>query len=126
MQVNGTLTDNPKGAFESLAVGETATDSVTYAISDGNGGTDSASVDIQIDGVNDAPVISAPVTSTSTEDDGSVNVDLLTNTTDVDTSDTLSVINLLKTNAGNDGGITMTTASSWDIDTSFYGYLAAG
>ncbi|QDT22259.1 hypothetical protein HG66A1_40660 [Gimesia chilikensis] len=126
MQSNGTFTYNPNGAFESLAVGETATDSFTYTISDGNGGTDSASVDIQIDGVNDAPVISAAVTSTSTEDDGSVNVDLLTNTTDVDTSDTLSVINLLKTNAGNDGGITMTTASSWDIDTSFYGYLAAG
>ncbi|MFI4849994.1 MAG: Ig-like domain-containing protein [Gimesia chilikensis] len=126
MQSNGTFTYNPNGAFESLAVGETATDSFTYTISDGNGGTDSASVDIQIDGVNDAPVISAPVTSTSTEDDGSVNVDLLTNTTDVDASDTLSVINLLKTNAGNDGGITMTTASSWDIDTSFYGYLAAG
>ncbi|WP_187782162.1 Ig-like domain-containing protein [Gimesia chilikensis] len=126
MQSNGTFTYNPNGAFEYLAVGETATDSFTYTISDGNGGTDSASVDIQIDGVNDAPVISAPVTSTSTEDDGSVNVDLLTNTTDVDATDTLSVINLLKTNAGNDGGITMTTASSWDIDTSFYGYLAAG
>ena len=126
MQSNGTFSYNPNGAFEYLADGETATDSFTYTISDGNGGTDSASVDVQINGVNDAPVVSAAVASTSTEDDGSVNVDLLTNTTDVDTSDILSVINLSKTNAGNDGGITMTTASSWDIDTGFYGYLAAG
>ena len=39
---DGTFTYDPNGQFESLAVGETATDSFTYTISDGNGGTDAA------------------------------------------------------------------------------------
>ncbi|WP_198000024.1 beta strand repeat-containing protein [Gimesia alba] len=125
MQSDGTFSYNPNGAFEHLAVGDTATDTFTYTISDGNGGMDSANVQVLINGVNDDPQVSAAVTSTSTEDDGIVNVDLLTNASDVDQNDTLSVTNLMQTNGGNAGGITMTTASSWSIDTSFYSFLPA-
>ena len=39
---DGSFTYDPNGQFESLAVGETATDSFTYTVSDGNGGTDTA------------------------------------------------------------------------------------
>ena len=53
---NGSFTYNPNGRFESLAVGQTATDTFTYTVSDGQGGTGTARVTLTIAGVNDAPV----------------------------------------------------------------------
>ena len=49
------VTYSPDGQFEFLAVGETTTDTFDYTISDGNGGTDSATVTVTITGENDAP-----------------------------------------------------------------------
>lgn len=51
---NGTFTYDPNGQFESLEDGEVATDSFTYAISDGNGGSDTATVSVTITGTDDA------------------------------------------------------------------------
>jgi large repetitive protein len=64
----GSLTLNPDGsysfdpgaAYNGLAVGQTATETVTYTITDGNGGTDTATLVLTITGVNDAPVIINP------------------------------------------------------------------
>jgi VCBS repeat-containing protein len=61
---HGTLTFNPNGTFsfapgayfESLAQGETATESFSYRLTDTDGDSDTASVAITILGVNDAPV----------------------------------------------------------------------
>ena len=53
---DGTFTYNPNGQFESLAVGETAQDTFTYTVSDGNGGIDTATVTVTVEGENDAPV----------------------------------------------------------------------
>ena len=39
--------------FNDLAAGETATDSFTYTVDDGNGGTDTATVTVTINGAND-------------------------------------------------------------------------
>ncbi|KKK65947.1 hypothetical protein LCGC14_2969020, partial [marine sediment metagenome] len=44
---------DPNGQFEDLAPGETATDTVTYTISDGNGGFDTATLTITILGEDD-------------------------------------------------------------------------
>ena len=41
--------------FNDLAAGETATDSFTYTVDDGNGGTDTATVTVTINGANDGP-----------------------------------------------------------------------
>ncbi|MFC7503971.1 beta strand repeat-containing protein [Nocardioides sp. GCM10030258] len=57
---NGTsVSYNPNGAFEGLGVGQTASDTFGYTVSDGNGGTDTAVVTITVTGANDAPVIAA-------------------------------------------------------------------
>ncbi len=57
---NGTdVTYDPNGAFESLAVGETATDTFSYTITDGQGGYDTATVTVTIHGQNDAPTVQA-------------------------------------------------------------------
>ncbi len=60
-----------------------------YAISDGNGGSDSASVTITVNAVNDNPV--ATNDSVVTNEDVMVAVSVLSNDSDVDTGDTLSV-----------------------------------
>ncbi|MDJ0682309.1 MAG: hypothetical protein QNJ18_20910, partial [Xenococcaceae cyanobacterium MO_167.B52] len=48
-----TFTYDPNGQFESLDDGETANDSFTYTITDDNGNTDTATVNITIDGVTE-------------------------------------------------------------------------
>src|SRR3546814_9128019 len=46
-------------SFESLGEGDNAEDSFTYTISDGNGGEDTATAVISINGVNDAPEVAS-------------------------------------------------------------------
>ena len=61
-----TLTSNdkfvydPNGAFDGLAEGETSTDTFTYTISDGRGGTDTATASVQILGRNNDPALTLP------------------------------------------------------------------
>jgi VCBS repeat-containing protein len=53
---NGTVTVNPDGTFRYTHDGGEATgDSFTYTVSDGHGGTDTATVNLTIDGANNAP-----------------------------------------------------------------------
>ena len=53
---DGSYIYNPNNQFEDLQLGETTTDSFTYTIDDGNGGTSEATVAITILGVNDNPI----------------------------------------------------------------------
>jgi len=63
-------------------------DSFTYTISDGNGGTATATVSVTVTAVNDAPV--AQNDTATVAEDSSVNIDVLSNDSDVD-GDTLSI-----------------------------------
>ncbi len=92
LKANGTVDYDPNDAFEALAVNETGTDSFTYTVSDGKGGSDTATVTVTINGVNDGPV-AADDTGTTNED-APVSIDVLDNDSDVDDSDTLSVARL--------------------------------
>lgn len=47
---NGGITYDPNGAFGGLSVGQTAIDSFSYSIDDGNGGVDSAVVNVAVSG----------------------------------------------------------------------------
>ena len=62
MASNGTYTYNPNGKFLNLAVGQTAVDSFTYQVSDGQGGFDTAIVSIVVKGQNDTPFVVDPAT----------------------------------------------------------------
>ncbi|MEW5704181.1 MAG: Ig-like domain-containing protein [Pseudomonadota bacterium] len=53
LNADGTYDYDPNGAFDSLNTGETAEDSFTYEISDGNGGTASTTATITINGISD-------------------------------------------------------------------------
>ena len=86
---DGTFDYDPNGQFEALAAGETALDTFTYDISDGNGGTDTATVTVTVHGQNDDPVANDDTDSTSEFSD--VVIDVLANDTDPDASDVLTV-----------------------------------
>ncbi len=59
MNANGTFNWDPNGQYEALSSGDSDAYSFTYTIDDGKGGSDSATVDITINGVNDAPTITS-------------------------------------------------------------------
>ena len=92
VQADGTVSLNPNGGYESLAQGASATESFTYRITDGQGGTASATATITIQGVNDAPVAEADalVATQGTPLRISV-VNLLSNDHDVDQGTVLAL-----------------------------------
>lgn len=125
MTVNpdNTINYDPGALFQTLAVGETATDTVTYTVDDGNGGAVQETVTMTITGVNDAPRVAGPIEVTASEDDAGFSVDLLADAADIDASDTLSVANLQVT--GDDSGVT-SNGNSLTVDPSAYNGLAVG
>ncbi len=90
---DGTFDYDSNGQFESLAVGEQATDTFTYTISDGQGGVDTATVIISITGVNDAPTAAndSGTGFSTNEDTLFTTASVLPNDSDPDSSDMLSV-----------------------------------
>ncbi|MBC7853590.1 MAG: cadherin-like domain-containing protein, partial [Pirellulaceae bacterium] len=56
---NESVSYDPDGQFDYLAAGETESDSFTYTISDGRGGTSTAAVTMTVQGQNDDPVLEA-------------------------------------------------------------------
>ncbi|MGB5593438.1 MAG: tandem-95 repeat protein, partial [Crocosphaera sp.] len=109
---DGTFNYNPNGQFESLGVGETATDTFNYTIDDSNGGTDTANVTVTINPVNDPPV--AFEDNYTLEEDATLTTDansgVLNNDSDVD-QDTLTA-NVVET--VNHGTLTLYTDGSFD------------
>ncbi len=86
---NGSVTINADGTLDYTPnVNFNGTDTVTYEIADGNGGTATATVDVTVNAVNDGPV--AQDDAISTDEDTSVTIDVLANDSDLD-GDTLSV-----------------------------------
>ncbi len=99
INVDGTFTYDPNGQFENLAVNESTTDSFTYTITDSQGGTDTATATITINGVNDP--VTANDDAITTSKNQTLNFDVRIDEvsggiatvadTDPDTNDMLSV-----------------------------------
>jgi Ca2+-binding RTX toxin-like protein len=121
---DGTGDYDPNGAFDGLAVGETATDSFTYTITDGTG-TDTATVTITINGVNVAPVASNETYST----DENVTLTIpaasgvLVNDSDANGDPLGAILTRVPANGvldfNNDGGFTYTPNAGFAGDDSF-------
>jgi len=79
VNADGTFRYDPNGQFEDLNVGDSVSDSFTYTISDGRGGTDTTTATITVDGIgggqNSAPV--AALDYFSTDEDTEVTGNLL-------------------------------------------------
>jgi len=115
VQSNGLITYNltsSSAEFNRLAEGETAIDTFTYTIDDGNGGSDTATVSVTITGTND-PITAVNDTIAATEDVAlGQSGDLVANDTDVDANDTKTVISVV---AGL-GTSVMAVAGGFDVD----------
>ena len=86
---NGTVTENTDGTLKYTPDADyNGTDSFTYTVSDGQGGTDTATVTVTVNPENDPPV--AVDDTPSTDEDTSVDINVLANDTDLD-GDTLTV-----------------------------------
>ncbi|MGF1525007.1 MAG: beta strand repeat-containing protein, partial [Leptolyngbyaceae cyanobacterium] len=117
VNADGTFDYNPNGQFESLAVGETGTDSFTYTIEDSFGTVDTATVTVTIDGVNDAPV--AVDDDFTTDEDVPLSDTVFTNDSDID-STTLTATLLTDVS---DGSLTLNADGSFSYtpDANFNG-----
>jgi hypothetical protein len=111
--VNGTVTFTPAANYHGPA-------SFTYTISDGKGGTDTATVSITVNAVNDAPTGAATATLAGGTEDTAYTVsasELLEGFSDVD-GDQLSVADLTATNAtvkaNANGTYTITPAANYN------------
>ncbi len=84
MGADGALTITPSAspAAQVLALGDTATDTFTYQVSDGHGGLTSATGSYTLVGQNDAPVAAADVGSV--REDATITGSVATNDVDVD------------------------------------------
>jgi VCBS repeat-containing protein len=115
---DGSFTYDPNGQFEDLQAGNSTTDSFTYTVSDGHGGTDTAAVTITIDGVYDTPGNRPPTAGNdgrTTDEDHPVTVTapgVLSNDSDPDAGDTLTVTAV-------DTSGTVGTVTAWGSDGSF-------
>jgi len=66
---DGSYTFDPAGQFDDLPAGQTRQTSITYTISDGEGGFDTATLTVTVQGTNDVPVVTDDARSV-TEDAG--------------------------------------------------------
>ncbi|PHZ83456.1 hypothetical protein CRD36_18025 [Paremcibacter congregatus] len=89
---DGTLSYDPGESYAGLDDGESATVEISYTVSDGQGGTDSATATVTVTGSNDGPVVGTVDLGATLEDTSMTftAADLLSNSTDVD-GDSLSV-----------------------------------
>ena len=86
---NGTVVQTSNGVFQYTPnANYNGADSFTYTVDDGNGNQATATVNITVTPVNDAP--DAVDDSATTAEDTAVNISVLTNDTDID-GDTLTV-----------------------------------
>ncbi|WP_371396666.1 cadherin-like domain-containing protein [Fretibacter rubidus] len=119
---DGTFSFDPDGAFEALDIGDSATETFTYEISNGFT-TDTATVTITIQGRNDAPVVTA-ITETVSEDAGGYSVNLLAFASDVDAGDVLSITTLSQV-SGPSASVSLEDGEL-SLDLADFQYLATG
>ena len=112
----------PGGDFDYLAVGETATVVVDYAMSDNHDAESSSTLTLTVTGSNDGPV--AVADTDTTDENASITVDVLANDTDLDLSDTHSV-DTVSVPAGQGTVAIVANQVEWTPGTDF-DYLAVG
>ena len=90
---DGKLLYTPGSANQSLAPGQSSNATLSYAVSDGHGGTASATVTVAIQGVNDAPVAGADSVGVNAgQSTGNLWSALLLNDSDIDAGDIVTIV----------------------------------
>ena len=123
--VHGVVTKSGTTAIYTPDVDFNGADTLTYTVSDGHGGTASATVTIVVTAVNDAPV--AQGDSASTDEDVAVTVSVLANDSDPD-GDVLAIESVTQPGSGsvaNHGTTVMYTPSTGFHGVDTFTYTAA-
>ncbi len=102
---NFAFTPHAYGLFNSLSQGQVETVTFNFNVTDTQLTTPNT-LNITVNGVNDAPVVSAPVTIAVTEAGAPVTVDALTNASDADTGPLGSVMSIVNIPATLPAGVT--------------------
>jgi VCBS repeat-containing protein len=96
---------------QALAAGQTVQDTFTVQVADGHGGFDTKAITVNVSGTNDAPAAVADIAAlTEDAQPNTVDGNLLTNDTDVDSLDTHTVSAL---DGGTDDGTTLTKIGTY-------------
>ena len=111
---DGTWSFDPSGNFDSLAQGQTATVAFDYMANDGIANSNTSTVTITIDGVNDAPVTAADTATTN--EDTAVNGTVVDVTTDADNNPATDLTYALVGTAPT--GLTFNADGTWSFDPS--------
>jgi VCBS repeat-containing protein len=119
VNLDNTITFDPNGLYENLKV--SAFPQFEYTVDDGNGGTDTAIVTVEVQGINDPPVANDDADATP-EDTAKV-IDVLAN--DVDPDSALNVCAITQgangTVTNNANNVTYTPDPNWcGVDTFTY------
>lgn len=107
LTIDRTLTYDPRGRFDRLALGEAASDSFRYQIDDGHGGLADALVTVNLIGANDAPTAasdSAPIDA----DGEPLAIDALLNDDDIDSDDDRATLRIVAAGASSGAAVTFT------------------
>ncbi|MDP2694049.1 MAG: Ig-like domain-containing protein, partial [Gallionella sp.] len=91
--LNGAVQYDTGTLFQSLAQGQTATDTFSYTVSDMAGATSTATVTMTVTGVNDGPVTASDAAAVQEDAALIATGNVLANDTDVDQGTVLSVAN---------------------------------
>ncbi|HMW18189.1 MAG TPA: Ig-like domain-containing protein [Accumulibacter sp.] len=103
--------DNTSDAIQALATGEIVTETFDYTVTDGIASS-SASLTVTINGSNDAPAVTADVASLVEDTLMQATGNVLANDKDIDTGDTLSVLDH-GTRQGEYGSLTLNADGSY-------------
>jgi VCBS repeat-containing protein len=91
VNADGTYSFDPHGDFKDLGMGASRTTQVSYQVSDGQGGTSTATLTVTVTGVNDAPVTQGTLPDQTGSDSATITaIDTSQAFTDPDTGDTLT------------------------------------
>ncbi|MFO0913889.1 MAG: Ig-like domain-containing protein [Pirellulales bacterium] len=106
---NGTATIQANGTIRYVPTANySGTDSFTYTLSDGNGGTDTATVNITIAAVNDPPVATADTGTTNEDTPLTITVaSLLANDNSGATNESSQVLSITGVTAGTGGTVAL-------------------
>ena len=115
IDANGVITYDGRSSsqIQALAANKGASDTFTYTISDGKGGTATGIVSVNVVGKNDASVIADPVNATVTEDaqvdaSGKLTLTGILGVSDIDIGDAVGFLTTVTAAAGNYGSLTLT------------------
>lgn len=121
------VTYAPGGAFDALPAGQSGSDSFGYTVSDPAGLTDTATVNVTVNGANDAPVAANDAVIFS-EEEGARNITfaLLTNDADVDAGETAQLAITAVDTTGTQGVVDLTNGQVHYLPNGAFNALSEG